>query len=296
MQSNGSKAASTFFDQGTVEEAIARIHFLIQSQRRLGTIIGPSGVGKSRLLQQFCRTPLLLSKLSENSHVQYVSIAGWSTNQFFRWVSNSVGHRADNCNLYQSAMDSISGRAALQGNLVLLIDDCDRASTELLHAVQAMSNSLTRLTLLLAATSSEKHPYEADQDPAAKQVGTTQSRFAFAALANQSQLRIELPAWNLGQTADYLSMMLESAGGRSAIFEAQAITRIHELANGLVKSINQIADLSLVAGAARRFARVPSELIDQICEELGLISGTSASNWSQNDHFVNASIAVGTKF
>jgi hypothetical protein len=89
----------------------------------------------------------------------------------------------------------------------------------------------------------------------------------------------------LGQTADYFSMMLESAGGRSGIFEAQAITRIHELANGLVKPMNQIADLSLVAAAARKSVRVPSELIDQICEELGLTSGLSEHSWAESNRF-----------
>jgi type II secretory pathway predicted ATPase ExeA len=104
-------------------------------------------------------------------------------------------------------------------------------------------------------------------------------------MLQQSQLRIDLPAWGLGQTADYFSMMLESAGGRSAIFEAQAITRIHELANGLVKPMNQIADLSVVAAAARKFVRVPSELIDQICEEVGIVSGSSRFSWAESSQF-----------
>jgi len=289
--------STAFFEQGTVEEAIARIHFLIQSQRRLGTVVGESGVGKSRILKEFCSSVAYASKLPSNCRIYYLSTAGWSVNRFYRWVSNTIGERTDSCDLYQSAMDSISGGVALYGNLVLVIDDCEQATLDLLQVLQNLSGSASRLTLLLAISFAAKDsPQSINPDFQLGQAETASKRAVLAGLANQSQLRIELPAWGLGQTADYFSMMLESAGGRSSIFEAQAITRIHELADGLVKPMNQIADLSLVASAARKFSRVPSELIDQICEELGLVSGSRDFNSSQNERFGTARFAVGTKF
>ena len=285
------ESTTTFFDQGTVQEAIARIHFLIQSQRSLGSIIAPSGVGMSRLLQQFCHASAYATKLPGDCRMHYVSVGGWSADQFYRWISSAIGHRTDSCNSYQTAMDSVTGGMAMQGRLVLVVDGCDSASDDLCLALDELQNRSTRLTILLAVSSAGAQNIFSNDDSskASFQVQSAKGRGALAKMLRQSQLRIDLPAWGLGQTADYFSMMLELAGGRPAIFEAQAITRIHELADGLVKPMNQIADLSLVAAAARKFVRVPSELIDQICEEMGLISGRSdypghyPSNYPQSE-------------
>ena len=270
---NSVESTTTFFDQGTVQEAIARIHFLIQSHRSLGSIMGPSGVGMSRLLQQFCHASAYASKLPGDCRIHYVSVGGWSADRFYRWISSTIGHRTDSCDSYQTALDSMAGGMALQGSLVLVVDGCDSASDDLCLALAELQNRSTRLTTLLAVSSAGAQSFLSDEDSSRV---SGKPRGALSKMLRQSQLRIDLPAWGLGQTADYFSMMLESAGGRPAIFEAQAITRIHELADGLVKPMNQIADLSLVAAAARKFVRVPSELIDQVCEEVGLVSGSSA--------------------
>jgi general secretion pathway protein A len=275
-------SASTFFSEGTVQEAIARIHFLIQSQRSLGTIVGPPGVGMSRLLKQFCYSSSYSMKLPNQCRIHYVSIGGWSADRFYRWVSSTIGHRTESRDQYQTAIDSIAGSTAMSGRLVFVVDNCDSASDELCIALNELQNRSTRLTTLLALSSARpQNGFANEESPNI----SSKNRGALAKMLQQSQLRIDLPAWGLGQTADYFSMMLESAGGRSGIFEAQAITRIHELSNGLVKPMNQIADLCLVAAAARKFVRVPSDLIDQICEEVGLVSGSSHFPWVESSQF-----------
>ena len=42
-----------FYQSPTHEEALARLHFLVDQQRRLGLLVGPSGSGKSLLLEVF---------------------------------------------------------------------------------------------------------------------------------------------------------------------------------------------------------------------------------------------------
>ncbi len=45
-----------FFHQGLAhEEALARLHFLVDEQRTLGLLVGASGSGKSMLLEMFAR-------------------------------------------------------------------------------------------------------------------------------------------------------------------------------------------------------------------------------------------------
>ena len=42
-----------FYQSPTHEEALARLHFLVEEHRRLGLLLGPGGSGKSFLLEVF---------------------------------------------------------------------------------------------------------------------------------------------------------------------------------------------------------------------------------------------------
>jgi len=97
-------------------------------------------------------------------------------------------------------------------------------------------------------------------------------------LRDRCQLRVDLPAWDLGQTADYFDFALAKAKGHPGIFEAQAITRIHELSDGLPQRINRLSELALLAGAARHAPRITSELADQVAEEFSSLQ----SHYSEN--------------
>ena len=93
-------------------------------------------------------------------------------------------------------------------------------------------------------------------------------------ILDQCDLKIELPRWDLGQTADYFEFALSIAGGRDDLFDGQAITRIQELSDGIPRKISQIADLSLVAGAVRKSERVTAELVDQVSDEFTVAMGS----------------------
>ena len=43
----------SFYQSPTHEEALARLHFLVEQHRRLGLLLGPAGSGKSLLLEVF---------------------------------------------------------------------------------------------------------------------------------------------------------------------------------------------------------------------------------------------------
>lgn len=92
-------------------------------------------------------------------------------------------------------------------------------------------------------------------------------------ILDQCELKIDLPSWDLGQTADYFDFALHQVGGDVDIFNGQAITRIQELSDGIPRKIAQISELTLVAGAVRRSERVTSELVDQVCDEFTVSVG-----------------------
>ena len=94
-------------------------------------------------------------------------------------------------------------------------------------------------------------------------------------VVEMNELRIDLPAWDLGQVADYFDFAISTAGGDPNIFDAQAMTRIQELADGIPRRIAQIADLALVSGAVRRSGQVNAEIVEEVCNEFTLSIGTN---------------------
>jgi type II secretory pathway predicted ATPase ExeA len=94
-------------------------------------------------------------------------------------------------------------------------------------------------------------------------------------VVEMNELRIDLPPWDLGQVADYFDFAVSAAGGDPNIFDAQAMTRIQELADGIPRRIAQIADLALVSGAVRRSDQVNAEIVEEVCNEFTLSIGTN---------------------
>jgi hypothetical protein len=101
-------------------------------------------------------------------------------------------------------------------------------------------------------------------------------------LLEQCDLKIELPPWDLGQTADYFEFAIGREGGREDLFDAQSITRIQELSDGIPRRIVQIAGLALVAGAVRKCQRITADLVEQVCEEFTVSVGPKFPTfWSE---------------
>jgi type II secretory pathway predicted ATPase ExeA len=93
-------------------------------------------------------------------------------------------------------------------------------------------------------------------------------------ILEECDVRVDLPAWDLGLTAEYIESQVANLGNRDDIFSAQGITRIHELGEGIPKRMFQLAEIALAVGAERRVESIDAELIDLVCEDFsfGILS------------------------
>ena len=260
-----SSERASFFTGGSVEEAIARICFLVQSKRRLGVLVGPASVGKTLLLKNL-RQPIATAAATNRPQIVYQSVLGMNQNDFFTSLTRLLGdgfvgrikssdsdpRRTFSLPAWNQLQDALLAATALNTQIVLLLDDVSSAKEPTLAGIHRILevNCPVSCVLGVCSDSLESLP---------------------TSLKERCQLRVDLPAWDLGQTADYFDFVLEKAKGRPGLFEAQAITRIHELSDGLPQRINRLSDLSLVAGASKRVPRITSELADQVFEEFSLL-------------------------
>jgi type II secretory pathway predicted ATPase ExeA len=89
-------------------------------------------------------------------------------------------------------------------------------------------------------------------------------------LLDLSELRIELDRWEEDETAEFLRQSVVEAGGDKPIFDHTAQARLHELAEGTPRQVNQLAQLAMLAGAGQQLNCVDVETVESAYEELSI--------------------------
>jgi type II secretory pathway predicted ATPase ExeA len=245
-----------FFYQGpTHEEALARLHFLVEQRRRLGLLIGPSGSGKSLLLKVFAE------QLRQSARpVAAVSLVGVDAGELLALVGTGWGLSLDPsqavATLWRAVTDRLTEFRYQQLEAVVLLDDADQADPQVLRQVTRLarcdSSPETRLTLVLA--------------------GHGERMLALGApLLDLAELRIDVEPWDQTDTARFVSTQLAQAGRQSLVFAESAITRLHELSHGIPRRVSQLADLSLLAGAGQDLQQIDAGVVERVYQELGAI-------------------------
>ncbi len=239
------------FRGATVEEAVARLEFLISNRRHVGSIVGASGVGKSTLLRHTAMVPPRTEQVP-NLSITKVSVLGMGPGELITLLaSRFAGGRspADSPAAWSCLCDYFSAARREDVHSVLLVDDTESCSA-------AAEADLCRLL-------SMEFPLTL--------VFTVESQMVSAVgrpLLERTDLQIDLPGWDVSQTAEFLAWTGHRLGRNEPIFTDRAIERIQQLSEGITRRIVQIADLSLVAGAVAQSDCVDVDCIEQVAWEL----------------------------
>jgi type II secretory pathway predicted ATPase ExeA len=245
------------FVGGSVEEAIARGEFLIAQKKKLGLIVGPSGVGKSVMVNQLAQARLFKTT---NEHCCIARMLGQTpfdiVGQILRQLdpeSNSETGSVEQNVLRIS--DTVLSWRTVGHHTILVFDETSGISDSGLDLFARLCR-IPGVTTMLCVTEESL---------------VDLPRW----VVEMNELRIDLPPWDLGMVADYFDFAVSAAGGDPSIFDAQAMTRIQELADGIPRRIAQIADLALVSGAVRRSDHVNAGIVEEVCNEFTLSIGTN---------------------
>jgi type II secretory pathway predicted ATPase ExeA len=82
----------------------------------------------------------------------------------------------------------------------------------------------------------------------------------FAALDQRIATRFTIKAMDLVESASYLRHHLNLAGRDEPLFADDAIARLHRVANGLPRALNNAATAALIAAASEK-----KDLVDDAC-------------------------------
>ncbi len=235
----------------TVEEALARIEFLISNRRQVASLLGISGVGKTTLLQ-YCANNPPISREVPSLQVVRMSILGLREGELLCELATRVcGVRCgeDHRTAWQSLRDYFRAATSERVQTALLIDDTESASAAGEADLIRLLSVPFPLTVVFAV-----------ETPMASAVSRS--------LFDRCELQIELPGWDYSQTADFLGWTTQRLGRQEPIFTDTAVARIQELSQGVVRRVIQIADLALVAGAVQQSQYIDHDCVEQVAFEL----------------------------
>lgn len=242
--------ARFFYENPVHNEALARLHYLVENRRRVGLLLGPAGSGKSLLMDVFAR------QLREQGEDAAAAGALGVGQRELLWtlaaeLKLNPDVNAETFTLWRAISDCVTELRYQQRSLVLLIDDVDRAGDDVRRLCQRLSqldpSTDARLTLVLSAGD-------------ARHLGRS--------LLGLCDLRIDVDPWEPEDTAGYLLASTTRAGREEAIFDLSAAQRLHTLAAGIPRRVTQLAELSLVAGAGKGLECINEDTVESAYREL----------------------------
>jgi type II secretory pathway predicted ATPase ExeA len=250
-----------YFKSPAQVEALARLTFLVNDQHRLGLLVGPSGIGKSVLLDAFGRRQRM-----RGHQVARINLLGMQYDEFIWHLAGELGEtprQSDTLGeLWRRIQDRLLVNRYQQVTTVMLFDDADEAEQDVLTAI-------TRLAIWPPAAEAQITIVVTCDDCRIELVGRR--------LLELSELRIELGAWEHYDTAEFLNQILANAGREAPVFDADAIEKIHEISAGIPRRICQVGAMSLVAGAGYGLETIDAETIVDVVSELSVSGSTLAA-------------------
>jgi general secretion pathway protein A len=244
-----------FYSSPTHEEALARLHFLVEERRRVGLLMGVAGSGKSLLLEVFAE------QLRQSGRpVAKVDLLGLEPAEMLCLLGAGLELNLDPseavARLWRSVTDRLAEYRYQQLDATLLLDDADRAASPVLDLVTRLAqhdpSPASRLTMVLAG-----------QRARISRIGDR--------LLDLAELRISLDTWERSDTEAFLSASLAQAGRQSSVFADPAVARLHELSRGIPRRVSRLADLALVAAAGEELQQIDAEVVESVYHELSLI-------------------------
>ena len=236
--------ALTFLEYGITE----RMGFIM--------LTGEIGIGKTTLVRH------LLNQVEDkmdvavlfNTNVHSTELIKLILNEFEIKYDDSIGKAKAHEILY----DFLINQFTLKRKVLLVIDEAQNLSREVLEEIRMLSNLQTDEEMLLQIMIvGQPSLRDKIQDPRLEQ------------FAQRISVSYHLSAMTLKETRAYIAHRLKKAGGKSLIFSMDVIKEIFEISAGIPRTINLLCDASLVYGYADEARTISCDILAQVVEEKG---------------------------
>lgn len=257
------------------QEALSNLEYGVASRKGITMLVGESGSGKTTVIRTAIgRQPERVRCVHLNNPMLTRAEFVETLASHFELSDRAAGSKAT---LLKELEAKLIAERQLGESTVLVVDEAQRLSPELLEELRLLSNIETDREKLLPIII-------AGQPELADRLEHSDLR----QFKQRVALRCELPALDLRESVAYVAGRLRAAGGVAGrIFTKEAVCLVHEKAGGLPRLINVVADNCLLGGMAAGRKPVGEQIVEEVCADMriGLPKvAVSTPSVSQNGH------------
>jgi general secretion pathway protein A len=239
-------------------EAMANLHYGIESGKGLIVVTGEVGTGKTTILRW------MMQRLDRTVLVGYIFNPRLTVPEFYQHVSRlfDVQEWENKSELLFSLGKTLEARHARGLRTVLIIDEAHGLSTAVLEEIRLLSNfesdSAKQLQIVLTG---QPELRDVLNNPDLRQ------------LKQRVALRCEIkPLPNVEETERYVKARLLVAGAaRTDIFSPGAIDYIFRCAAGIPRQINNLCDNAMLTGFAAGLHTISRAVIEEVADTFDML-------------------------
>ncbi|MFN7941580.1 MAG: AAA family ATPase [Thermoanaerobaculia bacterium] len=237
-------------------DALAHVLYGIRQRKGFIQLTGEVGAGKTTL----CRAAL--EQLGPEVHTALILNPVMSSVQLLRTILIELGlkppGRLDRTMYLDLLNTFLLEQASLGQDVVLIIDEAQDLSPELLEQVRLLSNLETDQRKLLQIVLIGQPELKEMLD-----------RSGLRQLRQRITVRYHLEPLSRDETTHYVHYRMQVAGGNGRpTFTNWAMSRIHRYSHGIPRLINAVCDTALLAGYVENSERLTGRHIGRAVREL----------------------------
>jgi general secretion pathway protein A len=239
-------------------EAMANLHYGIESGKGLIVVTGEVGTGKTTILRW------MMQRLERTVLVGYIFNPRLTVPEFYQHVTRVLGvddweTKSDLLFKLGKVLESRHERGL---RTVLIIDEAHGLSTTVLEEIRLMSNfESDSAKLLQIVLTGQPELREVLNNPELRQ------------LKQRVALRCEIkPLPNVEETEKYVKSRLLTAGAqRTDVFTQSALDYVYRCSEGIPRQINNLCDNALLAGYAAGEPTVTRAIIEEVADTFDML-------------------------
>lgn len=237
------------------EEALAHLTYAVSQGEGFVQITGEVGTGKTTLCRVF------LENLNETTEAAFIFNPKLDSLQLLKAINEEFGLSADADNtkeLIDALNDYLIAEKAKGKNVVLLIDEAQNLSIEVLEQIRLLSNlETTRSKLLQIILVGQPELEQMLNAPKIRQLG------------QRITLCCSLTPLTYSETRDYIQHRLNIASRKQGlIFPGAAVQAIYKYSKGIPRRINIVCDRMLLTAFGLNKHRITAKIARLAIREL----------------------------
>jgi len=253
------------------EEALAHLKYAAVDGEGFVEIIGEVGTGKTMLCRAF------LEKLDADTESAYIFNPKMDATDLLKSINDEFGIPSDQDStkaLIDTLNEFLMGKRAEGKKVILLIDEAQNLTKEVLEQIRLLSNLETTKDKLLQIILVGQ-----------PELGETLNSYALRQIGQRISLRCRLQPLSYQETNAYIQHRIQVASPKPiAIFSSNAIRKIYKYSTGIPRLINIACDRALLTAYGLN------------CHEIsGGIAKAAISELSSQDKIKGYTVQVGQK-